>query len=66
MGVVYRARRIDSGEVLAIKLIKRGMDTDSVLRRFYNERRILETLESPQHRQEYSTPAPLPKGCPIS
>ena len=29
---------------LAIKLIKRGMDTDSVLRRFYNERRILEGL----------------------
>ena len=44
MGVVYRARHVDSGEELAIKLIKRGMDTDSVLRRFYNERRILEGL----------------------
>ena len=44
MGVVYRARHIESGEELAIKLIKRGMDTDSVLRRFYNERRILEGL----------------------
>src|SRR5262245_46530173 len=45
MGVVYRARRTDSGEVLAIKLIKRGMDTDSVLRRFHTERQILERLE---------------------
>jgi serine/threonine protein kinase/tetratricopeptide (TPR) repeat protein len=44
MGVVYRARHIDSGKELAIKLIKRGMDTDSVLRRFHNERRILESL----------------------
>jgi serine/threonine protein kinase len=44
MGVVYRARHVESGEELAIKLIKRGMDTDSVLRRFYNERRILEGL----------------------
>ena len=47
MGVVYRARHVDSGEELAIKLIKRGMDTDSVLRRFYNERRILESLNHP-------------------
>lgn len=47
MGVVYRARRVDSGEELALKLIKRGMDTDSVLRRFYNERRILESLHHP-------------------
>ncbi|MEO8369008.1 MAG: protein kinase [Candidatus Solibacter sp.] len=44
MGVVYLARHLESGEILAIKLIKRGMDTDSVLRRFYNERRILQTL----------------------
>ena len=40
------------GRDLAIKLIKRGMDTDSVLRRFHNERRILETPESSQHRQD--------------
>src|SRR5262245_4566221 len=47
MGVVHRARRIDSGEELAIKLIKRGMDTESVLRRFHNEREILESLNHP-------------------
>src|ERR1051325_5122516 len=44
MGAVYRARRVDSNQEIAVKLIKRGMDTDTVLRRFYNERRILETL----------------------
>jgi tetratricopeptide (TPR) repeat protein/tRNA A-37 threonylcarbamoyl transferase component Bud32 len=44
MGAVYRARRLDSGSVFAIKVIKRGMDTETVLRRFHNERRILETL----------------------
>jgi tetratricopeptide (TPR) repeat protein len=44
MGAVYRARRLDSGGVFAIKVIKRGMDTETVLRRFHNERRILETL----------------------
>jgi serine/threonine protein kinase/tetratricopeptide (TPR) repeat protein len=44
MGAVYRARMIESGREMAIKVIKRGMDTDTVLRRFHNERRILETL----------------------
>ena len=44
MGVVYRARRTASDEELAIKVIKRGMDTESILRRFHNERRILEKL----------------------
>src|SRR4051794_15323468 len=47
MGVVYLARRLESGEILAIKLIKRGMDTESVLRRFYNERRLLQPLTPP-------------------
>ena len=47
MGVVYRGRHVESGDVLAIKLIKRGMDTESVLRRFHNERLILERLSHP-------------------
>jgi len=48
MGAVYRAERIRSGgEPVAVKLIKRGMDTDSVLRRFHNERHILAALEHP-------------------
>jgi tetratricopeptide (TPR) repeat protein/TolB-like protein len=44
MGAVYRVRHVDSGREMAIKVIKRGMDTDTVLRRFHNERRILDTL----------------------
>jgi tetratricopeptide (TPR) repeat protein/tRNA A-37 threonylcarbamoyl transferase component Bud32 len=44
MGVVYRVRRAGVAGDLAIKVIKRGMDTHTILRRFHNERRILETL----------------------
>jgi TolB-like protein len=44
MGVVYRVRRVGVAGDLAIKVIKRGMDTHTILRRFHNERRILETL----------------------
>ena len=36
-----------TSEIVAIKLIKRGMDTDNILRRFDNERRILESLSHP-------------------
>ncbi|MBX7173469.1 MAG: protein kinase [Pyrinomonadaceae bacterium] len=49
MGTVYRASR--SGESFdknfAIKLIKRGMDTNAVLKRFMLERKILAQLENP-------------------
>jgi len=43
MGAVYLAERADAEyeKQVAIKLIKRGMDTDSVLRHFRNERQIL-------------------------
>ena len=44
MGAVYRARSA-SGELVAIKLIKRGMDTEAILRRFQNERRILAAMD---------------------
>ncbi|MDT7602253.1 MAG: eukaryotic-like serine/threonine-protein kinase, partial [Acidobacteriota bacterium] len=49
MGAVYLAERADSvfRRSVAIKLIKRGMDTDFVLRRFRNERQILATLDHP-------------------
>lgn len=49
MGAVYEAIRAD-GEFrrkAAIKIVKRGMDTDFILRRFRNERQILATLEHP-------------------
>jgi serine/threonine protein kinase/tetratricopeptide (TPR) repeat protein len=49
MGVVYLARRADQQyeKLVAIKLIKRGMDTDAVLRHFHNERQILASLDHP-------------------
>jgi serine/threonine protein kinase len=47
MGAVYLAERADEQyrKRVAIKLIKRGMDTDAVLRRFRNERQILATFD---------------------
>ncbi len=49
MGAVYLAERIDGAfsQKVAVKLIKRGMDTDLVVRRFRNERQILATLNHP-------------------
>jgi serine/threonine protein kinase len=48
MGAVYLAERADEyKKLVAIKLIKRGMDTDSVLRRFRNERQILAGFDHP-------------------
>ena len=49
MGAVYLAERVDGTfeQRVAIKLIKRGMDTDQVLARFNAERRILASLEHP-------------------
>jgi len=49
MGSVYLAERADRQyeKRLAIKLVKRGMDSDSVLRRFRAERQILASLDHP-------------------
>jgi serine/threonine protein kinase/tetratricopeptide (TPR) repeat protein len=49
MGAVYLAARADEHyrQDVAIKLIRRGMDTDFVLRRFRNERQILAGLDHP-------------------
>lgn len=49
MGAVFLAERIDGEftQKAALKLIKRGMDSDAVLRRFLNERQILASLEHP-------------------
>src|SRR5262249_12631778 len=49
MGAVYLAERIDEQfqKHVAVKLIKRGMDTDAVLRRFHDERKILAELDHP-------------------
>ena len=49
MGVVWLAERADGQfqQQSALKLIKRGMDSDSVLARFLRERQILARLEHP-------------------
>ena len=49
MGTVYRAARADGTfeKTVALKLVKRGMDTDEVLRRFRYERQILAGLDHP-------------------
>ena len=49
MGAVFLAERADDAyqKQVAIKLIKRGMDTDSVLRHFRNERQILAGFDHP-------------------
>jgi tetratricopeptide (TPR) repeat protein/tRNA A-37 threonylcarbamoyl transferase component Bud32 len=49
MGAVYLARRADRQyeQNVAIKLIKRGMDTEAMLRRFRNERQILAGFDHP-------------------
>ena len=49
MGAVYLARRADDAyeQRVAIKVLKRGMDTAHIIRRFHNERQILANLSHP-------------------
>ena len=48
MGVVYLAERADNfSQKVALKIIKRGMDTDEIVRRFRQERQILAALNHP-------------------
>lgn len=49
MGTVYLAEHAGEGfkQLVALKLIKRGMDTSAVLKRFLMERRILAELDHP-------------------
>jgi eukaryotic-like serine/threonine-protein kinase len=47
MGTVFLAEKEGLEKKFAVKLIKRGMDTDEVLRRFGLERKILARLEHP-------------------
>jgi eukaryotic-like serine/threonine-protein kinase len=45
MGTVYLAVRVeDFRQQVAIKLVKRGMDTDEIIRRFRTERQVLASL----------------------
>ena len=49
MGVVYLAERADGAfeKLVAIKVLKRGTDTDEILRRFEAERQILARMNHP-------------------
>jgi serine/threonine-protein kinase len=49
MGRVYLAERADDEyrQQVALKIVKRGMDTDEVLRRFRFERQVLASLQHP-------------------
>src|SRR5262245_59623792 len=49
MGRVYHARRSDDVFLkdVAIKIVKHGLESEAMLRRFHRERRILAQLEHP-------------------
>lgn len=49
MGAIYLAARADDQfqKQVAVKLIKSGMDSDAVVRRFHTERQILANLDHP-------------------
>ena len=55
MGAVYLAARDEPGfeQQVAVKLIKRGMDTEGIVRRFLRERRILAGLAHPHIARLY-------------
>ncbi len=47
MGQVFLAEKEGLDKKFALKIIKRGMDTEAVLKRFHRERQILSRLEHP-------------------
>ncbi|HBB97510.1 MAG TPA: hypothetical protein DC054_19180 [Blastocatellia bacterium] len=47
MGAVYLARREGFHQQVALKIVKRGMDTDAIVRRFVLERDVLASLNHP-------------------
>src|SRR6185369_15743848 len=53
MGAVYLAQKLNSDfkQKVALKLIKRGMDSEAIINRFARERRILSTLKHPNIAQ---------------
>lgn len=55
MGAVYLATRDDDEfqREVAVKIVKRGMDTDAIVQRFRTERQILVLLEHPRIARLY-------------
>src|SRR5687768_13560674 len=47
MGRVFLATREDFHQNVALKIIKRGMDSDEIIRRFLLERQVLASLNHP-------------------
>ena len=47
LGLIRAVEKFDHRRHVAIKMLKRGMDTDEVLRRFHLERQVLATLNHP-------------------
>jgi serine/threonine-protein kinase len=49
MGTVYKAQRSDNqfAQVVAIKVVKRGLDSEEVLKRFADEKQTLASLDNP-------------------
>jgi serine/threonine-protein kinase len=47
MGAVYLAEHVEFEQRVALKLVRRGMDTDEIVRRFAAERQILARLQHP-------------------
>ncbi|GAB5517852.1 MAG: hypothetical protein RhofKO_01030 [Rhodothermales bacterium] len=78
MGVVYRAHRADGTyeQTVAVKVVKRGMDTDAIVARFQREQQVLATLRHPNIASIYdggTTPdgrpylvMPFVEGVPIT
>src|SRR5882724_12004244 len=58
MGIVYRAQQTNHiHRIVALKLIKLGMDTSEVIRRFASERQALALLEHPGIARVYDAGA---------
>jgi len=55
MAEVWEARRVDGKfeQTVAVKLLKRGMDSQEILRRFLRERQILARLDHPRIARLY-------------
>ena len=65
LATVYRARRDDGAfeQTVAVKVLRRGLDTDDVIDRFRAERQILVQLEHPAIARIYDGGA-MPDGRP--
>ena len=66
MGTVYEAEQLEPlRRTVALKVIRRGMDTGEVLARFESERQALAVMDHPNIARR-STPAPPTRGFPTS